>query len=284
MKSLVFTILMVLVSTVCVCQNTKQIDVVYLKNGSMIKGIITELIMDKTLQIKTSDGSLFIFNMSDVEKVIKEEEQLTTPVYNLKTSANKPFKAPLMLGGIVTTGFSQYHTFESGIVNGIYVKEKIALPTLPNWGVGIAFEYRPLNIIGIEFDLMLFCKGFNVNHIDFRICYLSTPLNLLIYLGSESTSFFICFGADYRYLVGSRITIDGKIYGDQNTLFNPHQLGINCGIGFYRFRFTCGWDPVNIWSSKLTNGVAISDYKLRTTSLNFMLSYSHKLDAKSPKK
>ena len=75
MKSLFFTILIVLISTVCVCQNIEQIDVVYLKNGSMIKGTVTELIVDKTVKIQTSDGSLWVFNMSEVEKIVKEAKR-----------------------------------------------------------------------------------------------------------------------------------------------------------------------------------------------------------------
>ena len=281
MKSLLFTILIVLTSTVCVCQNTKQIDVVYLKNGSMIKGTVTELIVDKTVKIQTSDGSLLVFNMSDVEKIVKE----TAPSYSLKKSAGKPFKTPVMLGGIVTAGFSKYHVFESGFVGGIYKEEKTILPTLPNFGIGIAFEYRPLNIIGIEFDLLFSSKGFQIANADLRTYYVSTPLNFLIYFGPNPTSFFICLGVDYRYLIASQVTMDGRTKRDLNTLFNAHQVGINCGIGFYRFRFTCGWDPYNIWNSNLTNEVAlspgISGYKFRTTSLNFMLSYSHKLSVKS---
>lgn len=48
------------------------VDVVYLKNGSRIKGLITEIIPSQHLKIQTSDGSLFVFQMEEVEKVSKE--------------------------------------------------------------------------------------------------------------------------------------------------------------------------------------------------------------------
>ena len=50
-------------------------DVVYLKNGSIIKGTIMELVPDKTVKIETSDGSIFIYNLSEVEKISKEQIQ-----------------------------------------------------------------------------------------------------------------------------------------------------------------------------------------------------------------
>jgi hypothetical protein len=286
-KSFIFTLLIVLISIVCVCQNTKQIDVVYLKNGSVIKGSVIELIVDKTVKIQTSDSSLFVFNMNEVEKIVKREIPNDEIFHTFKRYAGKTFKSPVMLGGIVTAGFSDYHVLADGIVDDIYMQEKTTLPPLPNLGMGIAFEYRPLNVIGIELDLLFFSKGFQVNHADLRTWYVSAPLNFLIYFGTAPTSFFISFEASYRYLITSRITMDRKVLRDVNTLFNRHQLGVSCGIGFYRFRFTCGWDFQDIWSPNFVNETSLNIgyyYKFRTTSLNFMLSYSHKLSVKSPDK
>ncbi|MDR0976593.1 MAG: hypothetical protein LBL78_02405 [Prevotellaceae bacterium] len=47
-------------------------DVVYLKNGSIIKGIVLEQVPGQSLKIKTRDGSIFVYNMSDVTRIVKE--------------------------------------------------------------------------------------------------------------------------------------------------------------------------------------------------------------------
>jgi hypothetical protein len=47
-------------------------DVVYLKNGSIIRGIIVEQIPNKTLKIKTADGSVFVYQMDDVTRITRE--------------------------------------------------------------------------------------------------------------------------------------------------------------------------------------------------------------------
>lgn len=47
-------------------------DVVYLKNGSIIRGLVMEQIPGKTLKILMADGSLFAYQESEVEKIVKE--------------------------------------------------------------------------------------------------------------------------------------------------------------------------------------------------------------------
>lgn len=48
-------------------------DVVYLKNGSIIHGTIIEQIPNQSIKVKTKDGSVFVYNMTEVEKMTKEE-------------------------------------------------------------------------------------------------------------------------------------------------------------------------------------------------------------------
>lgn len=48
-------------------------DVVYLKNGSIVRGVIVEQQPNVLLKVKTGDGSLFVFQMAEVEKMTKEE-------------------------------------------------------------------------------------------------------------------------------------------------------------------------------------------------------------------
>jgi|GEM_PF-3145502 hypothetical protein len=48
-------------------------DVVYLKNGSIIHGIILEQIPGESIKIKTGDNNLFVFKMDEIEKMTREE-------------------------------------------------------------------------------------------------------------------------------------------------------------------------------------------------------------------
>ena len=49
----------------------KAIDVVHLKNGSIIQGTVT--VINESIKIETDDGSTFIVEMSEVDKIKKVE-------------------------------------------------------------------------------------------------------------------------------------------------------------------------------------------------------------------
>lgn len=51
---------------------TQIMDVVHLKNGSIIKGLIIEQIMGVQIKLQTKDGNLFIFKSEEVEKLTRE--------------------------------------------------------------------------------------------------------------------------------------------------------------------------------------------------------------------
>lgn len=46
-------------------------EVVYLKNGSVVRGVIIEQIPNSSLKIQTADGSIFAYKMDEVEKITK---------------------------------------------------------------------------------------------------------------------------------------------------------------------------------------------------------------------
>lgn len=47
-------------------------DVIHLKNGTMIKGLIIEQIPNESIKLQTKDGSVFAFQIDSVEKMTKE--------------------------------------------------------------------------------------------------------------------------------------------------------------------------------------------------------------------
>lgn len=51
----------------------RRVDVVYLKNGSIIKGTIIEQVPNVSLKIETRDGSVFVYKIEEIEKMTKEK-------------------------------------------------------------------------------------------------------------------------------------------------------------------------------------------------------------------
>jgi len=73
MKNLFLLITALLLTFAVYSQNVQYEDVVYLKNGSIIHGMIIEQIPNKTLKIKTADRNIFVFEFDQIEKITKEE-------------------------------------------------------------------------------------------------------------------------------------------------------------------------------------------------------------------
>ena len=72
MKRIVLSLLLAF-GGIVFCMAQEMQEVVYLKNGSIIRGTVIEQVPGKSLKIQTNDGSIFAYEMSEVEKITKEQ-------------------------------------------------------------------------------------------------------------------------------------------------------------------------------------------------------------------
>ncbi len=85
-------------------------EVVYLKNGSVIRGTIIEQVPKKTIKIQTKDRNVFVYNIDEVEKIAKEEikeeqtNQTTSNKLNNSKVKESRFSIVTELGGIFGVG------------------------------------------------------------------------------------------------------------------------------------------------------------------------------------
>ena len=84
MRKYLLLFLFVLIASASFGQSSYQ-DVVYLKNGSIIRGLIIEQIPNKSIKIETSNGNVFVYQMNEIEKITKElfHEKKMVLAYNL---------------------------------------------------------------------------------------------------------------------------------------------------------------------------------------------------------
>lgn len=73
MKKYLALLLFALITTLSFGQSNYQ-DVVYLKNGSIIRGVIIEQVPNKSIKIETADRSVFVYQIDEIEKIAKEEK------------------------------------------------------------------------------------------------------------------------------------------------------------------------------------------------------------------
>jgi hypothetical protein len=72
MKRYFVLVSLVMFATMLIGQNRYQ-DIVYLKNGNIIRGIIIEQVPNKSIKIKTEDNNVFVFEIDEIEKIAKEK-------------------------------------------------------------------------------------------------------------------------------------------------------------------------------------------------------------------
>ncbi|MCC6817691.1 MAG: hypothetical protein IT245_02195 [Bacteroidia bacterium] len=103
-KMLILGLLLIL-STDSFSQNN-YIEVIYLKNGSKIKGMITEFVPNVSYTITTIDGSIFVCSINDILKITKEP--VVNPVVN-QTKPNDSASTDILLPALE---YNQEETFE----------------------------------------------------------------------------------------------------------------------------------------------------------------------------
>ena len=72
MKKITLLISLLLISVVIYAQRNNLVDVVYLKNGSILRGIIIEQVPNESIKLQTADGNIFVYQTSEIEKITKE--------------------------------------------------------------------------------------------------------------------------------------------------------------------------------------------------------------------
>lgn len=107
-------------------------DAVYMRNGSIIKGYVMEQVMGESIKIRTADGSLFVYPMDEVVKIMKETKDEYEKIYKPRTTEfkggnglNKGFRSMLELGyvdyygGVVSANYSLGVQFNHYVFLGV---------------------------------------------------------------------------------------------------------------------------------------------------------------------
>ena len=123
--------------TAALFAQTATRDVVYLKSGGIIRGMIIETIPNVSIKIQTAEGNIFVCNFSDIDKFGKEpvpETESTFTYLPSETSTSPSFSifggAAFPMGDFASansayTGFAAGVQFVTGgqvgvLVSGIY--------------------------------------------------------------------------------------------------------------------------------------------------------------------
>ena len=183
-------------------------DVVYLKNGSVIRGTITELTPNTNLKIRTRDGSLFVFEMDEVERVAKESRQVQTQ----QTLELEDAEATISLN-------AQESAF-GGLLLGAHSKVGMGQPFIGAMGFyDTEIDLKALSNQGAEKNRIGFIGSVGYSFGDNDNILLGSAHVCLGFKSSENSTFRLGTGASFS-------SIEGEFAGlDARSEFGPSVIG-----------------------------------------------------------
>ena len=140
MRKTLITLIALLVSAVIV--STQAQDVVYLKNGSIIKGAIVEHVPNSAVKIQTANGSLYVFQMDEVEKMTFDRNN----DYNKRYDPRNWTEEMVPTGDYLKKGLRMFIEFGADVVVSDYYNDYSGNTSMPF-------------TIGYQVNRMLFVGG-----------------------------------------------------------------------------------------------------------------------------
>jgi hypothetical protein len=176
MKKSLALILFIFTASLLFAQTNYQ-DVVHLKNGSIIRGIIVENVLNKSIKIETADRNVFVFQYDEIEKLTKE----ATNQIKINPTDNQEFKRGYK--GLVETGYQigvgdyGIDRLKLNIINGYQFNQYLYL----GLGTGVRHYYDEGTTLAPIFT-------------DFRVNFLDRKISPYISIGIGYS-----FNAEYHF-------------------------------------------------------------------------------------
>ncbi len=196
MKKYLALLLFALITTVSFGQSNYQ-DVVYLKNGSIIKGTIIEQVPNKSIKIETADRSVFVYQMDEIEKLTKEVIQGKSGGSLSNSGLQSGYKGIVELGYQIGTGDYGMDRLKLNIINGYQINPYFSL----GFGTGLRYYFDA------EAALIPLFADFRANFIDNKI---SPYLSLGVGYSFDATNDFEGVGFLLNPTVGVSFKVSDK--------------------------------------------------------------------------
>jgi len=149
----IFTIILFLGFSILVYAQQTYQDVVYLKNGSIIRGTIIEQIPNVSIKIETSDRNVFVYKIDEIEKTTKE------PGLNVNSKSGSNSGTKPGYCGIINVGYGFGIGESSKGINSVNLDFINGFQLFPYFSVGIGTGVKVWFIKDIE-DKPIFIPAF----------------------------------------------------------------------------------------------------------------------------
>ena len=202
MKTFLMLIAFFAISNMAFAQENLQ-DVVYLKNGSVIHGIIIEQIPNQTIKLETVYRDVFVYQMDEIERITKEQLKNNPNIESIYSGLEPGYQGILEgsanIGGDLIISAKYINCYR---VNSYF-----------SFGIGTGFRYY---MASESPSIPLY--------IDFRT---NIPTR-------KKISPYLAFDIGYNYSLDDRVPTKGFFLNPSIGIYfkNSSDVIINIGIGF----------------------------------------------------
>ncbi len=213
MKPALTLIILILSYTLAFSQQNYQ-DVVYLKNGGIIRGMIIEQIPNKSIKIETADRNVFVYQLDEIDRITKE------PVQEGVKNSGKKYNLKRGYTGIIEVGYASAMDdfgddfMKFNIINGYRINPYLF------FGIGTGFRYH----YEYEYFYMPYFIDFRANFLDKNV---SPYVSIDAGYSSDLTNSFTGVGFMSNLTIGACFRV-----GNNKTLI------VGIGLGYAERRTT----------------------------------------------
>ena len=238
MKKYLGLLFLVLITTVSSFGQSNYQDVIYLKNGSIIRGVIIEQVPNKSIKIETADRSVFVYQMNEIEKLTREAEQRNRGGSFSDSGLQVGYKGIVELGYQIGTGDYGIDRLKINIINGYQLNPYISL------GFGTGLRYFFPAAPASEAALIPIFADLRANFMDNNV---SPYLSLGIGYSFDASNRFEGVG----FLLNPTIGVSFKI---------SEKSALNVGLGYemQRMKFFNWYDYITENSGAIGINVGVS--------------------------
>jgi len=241
MKKYLALIVFALLTTVAYSQSNYQ-DVVYLKNGSIIRGVIIEQVPNKSIKIETADGSVFVYQMEEIEKFTKEPYKHKGGYSNNSLGSESGYKGIVEIGYEIGVGDWGMDRIKLSFINGYQINKFFSL----GFGTGLRYYSEA------EAAIIPFFADFRSNFMDNKV---SPYLSLGVGYSFNATNDFKGAGFLLNPTVGVSFKLSNKSSMNVGLGYEMQYMKFYLYYGYYGYYY---FDEITKNSGAISINVGIS--------------------------
>jgi hypothetical protein len=228
-------------------------DILFIKNGSILRGVIINQVLNKSIRIVTLEGDSLNFNIEDIEKLTREAVPSTNQKPGFKTWLIPSYQ--LVIQGALAYKVDRFGTdyYKLSVINGIRLTKTFS------FGIGVGLHFNSKShlsgiipdyskvILLVFYDLRIYCalgnklSGYFSPDMGYSFSKnQSNSVTYVSYIDLNGNKSYMEANTPYNYLNGNGLFLNPSV-GIGFRLSKKTAINIGTGYEMQKGSFTEGY-------------------------------------------